>query len=390
MINAVGGLSPGDCAIDHELADIASGIRFLLAVTPINLLDARRRFFADGGTPEFVYAPLDDDPAVTEARLGAVAVERAADVALAHLFMAKRRELELQLEMLRRRGSDDFLALSLKLYGAVSPALLGDAEALLDCVRVPAFERGERLDAGAFARRAEAELDLYRATGVDLDVHVEVRSDSSGVMVSNGNLLIAPTVTVPESRVHALLQHEVGTHIVTHVNGSRQPLRLLGAGLADNDETQEGLAVFAEYLAGGLTARRLRQLAARVIAVHQMTDGASFANVHRQLVTNGVGRVEAFTITMRAFRSGGLTKDAVYLRGLRNVVTHVGAGGALDTLWLGKMALSDVPHIEDLRARSALHEPLLTPRYLADVDAQTRLAGITTSTTPVDLIGVAA
>ena len=207
-------------------------------------------------------------------------------------------------------------------------------------------------------------------------------------MVSNGNLLIAPTVTVPESRVHALLQHEVGTHIVTHVNGSHQPLRLLGAGLADNDETQEGLAVFAEYLAGGLTARRLRQLAARVIAVHQMTDGESFADVHKQLVANGVGRVEAFTITMRVFRSGGLTKDAVYLRGLRNVVTHVGAGGALDALWLGKMALSDVPHIEDLRGRGALHEPLLTPRYLADVDAQTRLASITTSTTPVDLIGV--
>ena len=389
-MKAVGGLSPDDLAIDHELADIASGIRFLLAVTPVNLLDARRRFFAGDGAPEFVYAPLDDDPAITEARLAAVTVERVADVALGHLLTAKRRELELLLEMLRCRGSNDFLALSLKLYGAVSPALLGDAEALLDCVSVPAVERGERLDAEAFARRAELELDHYRATGVDIDVHVEVRSDSSGVMVSNGNLLIAPTVTVPESRVHALLQHEIGTHIVTHVNGSHQPLRLLGAGLADNDETQEGLAVFAEYLAGGLTARRLRQLAARVIAVHQMTDGASFTDVHQQLVANGVGRVEAFTITMRVFRSGGLTKDAVYLRGLRNVVTHVGAGGALDPLWLGKMALSDVPHIEDLRDRGALHEPLLTPRYLAEAEAQTRLAGITTSTTPVDLIGAAA
>ena len=72
-------------------------------------------------------------------------------------------------------------------------------------------------------------------------------------MVSNGNVLIAPTVAVPEGRVHTLLQHEIGTHVVTHVNGSNQPLRLLGAGLADYDETQEGLAVFAEYLAGGLT-----------------------------------------------------------------------------------------------------------------------------------------
>ncbi|MGH9134688.1 MAG: flavohemoglobin expression-modulating QEGLA motif protein [Ilumatobacteraceae bacterium] len=389
-MTAVDVLSPDDLAIDHELADAASTFRFLLDVTPVNLVDARRRFFADGGTPDFVYSPLEDDPDVVEARLAAISVEDVTDVALAHLLTAKRRELELQLEMLRSRGTDRFLALSLQLYGTVSPALLGDAEALLESVTVPAAERGERLDADAFAARAEAELDHYRATNADLNVHVEVRADSSGVMVSNGNLLIAPTVSVPESRVHALLQHEVGTHIVTHINGSHQPMRLLGAGLADNDETQEGLAVFAEYLAGGLSPRRLRQLAARVIAVHQMAEGAAFATVHRRLVDSGVAAVEAFTITMRVFRSGGLTKDAVYLRGLRGIVTHVGAGGTLDALWLGKMALGDVPHIEDLRDRGALHEPLLLPRYLADPGAQARLAGITTTTTPVDLIGAAA
>ena len=119
------------------------------------------------------------------------------------------------------------------------------------------------------------------------------------------------------SRVDALLQHEIGTHVVTHVNGSHQPLRLLGAGLAGYDETQEGMAVFAEYLVGGLTARRLRQLAARVVAVHQMVEGGRSSTCTRDLVDSGVPPVEAFTITMRVFRSGGLTKDAVYLRGLR-------------------------------------------------------------------------
>jgi uncharacterized protein (TIGR02421 family) len=237
-----------------------------------------------------------------------------------------------------------------------------------------------------FARRVSIELDHYRSHHVGLDVVVEVRDDSSGVMVSNGNVLIAPTVAVPEGRVEALLHHEVGTHVVTHVNGVHQPLRLLGAGLADYDETQEGLAVFAEYLAGGLTARRLRQLAARVIAVHQMIAGERFPAVHAALVDCGVARSEAFTITARVFRSGGLTKDAVYLRGLRSVITHVGSGGSLDSLWLGKMALTDLPHVEDLRDRGVLHDPLLRPRYLDDPAAQRRLAGITSSTTPIDLI----
>jgi uncharacterized protein (TIGR02421 family) len=376
-----------ELAVDHELADTASSIRFLLDVTPVNLIDARRAFFRDRTTPEFVYGPLEDDPEVTESRIAAIRVDTVDDPDLSYLLTAKRHELELQLEMLRQRDTPRFLELSIQLYGTVGPALLADAEALLDLIPQPPAEVGERLDAEAFALLAETELDHYRAIHTDLDVHVEIRPDSSGVMVSNGNLLIAPTVQVPASRVHALLQHEVGTHVVTHVNGSHQPIRLLGAGLAQYDETQEGLAVFVEYLVGGLTARRLRQLAARVIAVQQMTDGAQFPDVHQHLVDNGVASVEAFTITMRVFRSGGLTKDAVYLRGLRRIMDHVAAGGSLDVLWLGKMALADIAHVEALRQRGVLHDPLLLPRFLADPAVHQRLGAVTSRTSPSDLIG---
>jgi uncharacterized protein (TIGR02421 family) len=376
-------------AIDRELADTASSIRFLLDVTPVNLIEARRSFLSDGATPEFVYGPLADDPAVIETRLEAIAIDSVEDAALARILTSKQRELELQLQMLRCRGSEQFLELSLQLYGPVSPAVLGEAEALLAEVPPPERESADRVDATTFARLAEAELDLYRSVQADLAAHVEVRDDSSGVMVSNGNLLIAPTAVVPSHRVHALLQHEIGTHIVTHINGSCQPLRLLGAGLAGYDETQEGLAVLAEYLAGGLTARRLRQLAARVVAVHQMCTGEPFPTVHRNLVDGGISWREAFTITMRVFRSGGLTKDAVYLRGLRDVVAYVGAGGDLGVLWLGKMALSDVPAIVALRERGVLVDPVLLPRYLAEPRAQQRLAGITARTVPLDLIGAA-
>ena len=271
---------PEDLAIDHELADIASSIRFLLDVTPINLIEARRRFLDDGSARRSPTARCDD-PAVVEARLAAATIDAVEDPALSHLLQAKHRELELQLEMLRQRGTDEFLGLSVQLYGTVSPALAGRGRG--HCSTPGASRQPSPVHAStpaAFARLAEAELDHYRAVSPISTLVVEMRQDSSGVMVSNGNLLIAPTVAVPEARVHALLQHEIGTHIVTHVNGSRQPLRLLGAGLAGYDETQEGLAVFAEYLAGGLTARRLRQLAARVVAVHQMTEGETFPTVH--------------------------------------------------------------------------------------------------------------
>ena len=147
--------------------------------------------------------------------------------------------------------------------------------------------------------RAQTELDHYRSLAPSIESHVEVREGSTGVMVSNGDVLIAPTARFAESRVDALLQHEVGTHVVTHVNGADQPLHVLASGLAGHDETQEGLAVLAEHLVGGLTARRLRQLAARVVAVHAMVEGAGFDDVHGDLVDSGMSSGEAFSITAR-------------------------------------------------------------------------------------------
>jgi uncharacterized protein (TIGR02421 family) len=381
------GLAPGDLAIDRELADIALGYRFLLDVTPVDLIGVRRRFVDDGEPPEFSYRPLEDDVAVVADRLAKVATQTVEDATLSHLVQAKQREVALQLEMLRCRGSTDFLPLSMELYGAVSPSLLAAAEQLLDEIEVPPQDGQQALDAVTFARRVEAELDHYRAVFPEIEVRVDVRDDGTGVLFTNGDLLIASTARVPISRVDALLQHEVGTHVVTYVNGMRQPLRLLAAGLAGYDETQEGLAVLAEHLVGGLTAGRLRQLAARVVAVHQMVEGASFAEVHRALLHAGVQQGPAFSIAVRVFRAGGLTKDAVYLRGLIDIMTHLRTGHDLEVFWLGKMALADAPLVEELRTRQVLLQPTLRPRYLADPAARSRLRQAATTTSLGDLIG---
>ena len=282
--------------------------------------------------------------------------------------------------MSRHRRSSS--PLSVQLYGTVSPALLGEAEVLLAQVDAPPSEPGPRLDAAAFARRAEAELDHYRARRPrSSTVGVEIRDDSSGVMVVNGNVLIAPTATVPAARVDALLQHEIGTHVVTHVNGSHQPLRLLGAGLAGYDETQEGLAVFAEYLVGGLT--RATAASARRTRRRRPPDDRRGCVPRGARTTSsraGWRRVEAFTITIRVFRSGGLTKDAVYLRGLRDVHRLSSAPVAVSTCCGSARCRSPTsPTSRILRDRGVLEPPLLVPRYLAEPDAQERLAGITTS-----------
>jgi len=383
-------LSPSDLAVDRELADLAGSFRFLLDLTPVDLAEVRQQFEDDGKPPTFRYRELEDDPAIASRRLEEIRVGDVGDPTLASLLMAKHRELRLQLEMLESRGTDSFLALSIELYGTVSQSLLGTAQQILRDVPPPSLEEGPWLDAEAVCKAAQAELDRYRAFAPDLESHVEVREGSTGVMVSNGDVLIAPTCRVPVSRIEALLHHEVGTHVVTHVNGAHQPLHVLASGLAGHDETQEGLAVLAEHLVGGLTPARLRQLAARVVAAHLMVEGVPFTDVHATLVRDGIPHVQAFSTTVRAFRSGGLTKDAVYLRGLVELLDHLAAGGDLGTLLLGKMPLTAAPLVCDLHDRGLLHDPLLRPRYLDDPRARRRLEGLAEVQSPVQLIGEAA
>ena len=366
-------LSATDLAVDHLLAQLAVSYRFLLDLTPANSADERMSFLAgDRDVPDYRYRELDADPAVLRAQLEMVNVDAVGDDILRELMTAKRRELELQADMLDARGTASFRALSVEAYGEPDDELLAQAEQILD--EVPAKSaRGERVNAEEFLALAEEEISRYAEVYPEADMHAEIRGDVAGVVVEGDTLLIAPTSSVERNRVMALIHHEVGTHLVTRVNGGEQTLHLLGTGFAGYDETQEGLAVLAEVIAGQLTNGRLRQLAARVIAVNSMLAGASFPETHKELTKRGVPRGNAYTTTMRVHRSGGLTKDAVYLRGLRDVLRHVRDGGSLEHLWVGKFALADLDRIQHLADIGALAEAKLTPRYLELPHAAERL-----------------
>ena len=174
-------------------------------------------------------------------------------------------------------------------------------------------------------------------------MHVEVRDDCTEVMVVERRPAHRPRPTCP-SGTRRRAAPPRGRHPPRHVRQRSGPTAAAaGVGLAGYEGTQEGLAVLAEHLVGGLTAFRLRQLASRVVAVHRMLDGATFAEVFDALVDDGFPVRAPSPPTMRVFRSGGLTKDVVYLRGLVDLLAHLGAGGTLDPLWLGKLLARDLP-----------------------------------------------
>ena len=366
--------SAGDLAIDHALARLSGSVRFLLDITPVDADDVREAYLAGEVTdPQFTYRELETDPDVFEQELCSIYPSEVENTTLGALLRGKHREMELQLQMLRARGSKEFREMSVELYGAVTPALYERAGAFLLNVE-PSPPGDGTLDAEEFRQLAEQELDHYRAIDPDIGLHVEVRDDVAGVLCERTNLLISSSSAIASRRAFALLQHEIGTHLITQVNGSRQPVTVLGTGLAGYDETQEGLAVAAEIAVGGLTPGRLRTLAGRVVIVHDMLAGASFAECHQELVDAGIPSGSAFNTVMRVFRSGGLTKDAIYLRGLMDLLEHLDQGRSLEVFYLGKFALRDLPLIEDLVSRGYLAEPRILPRFWDLPGTRERLA----------------
>jgi uncharacterized protein (TIGR02421 family) len=214
-----------------------------------------------------------------------------------------------------------------------------------------------------------------------------VRSDISDLMVSNGRLLIPTTAYFRAGRVEPLVQHEVGTHVVTYANGSAQPLQLFAVGLPGYEETQEGLAVLAEYVTGGLDPKRMRLLAARVIAVQRVVDGAGFTEVFEELHEGfGFAPKTAWSITIRVTRSGGLTKDVIYLRGITRVLEFAAQRKDISALFIGKLSLEHVPLVEDLLQREVLHPAWIRPRWLDLADGPQRLASVYEGVTVLDLI----
>jgi uncharacterized protein (TIGR02421 family) len=367
--------------VDKALTDISRSFDFLLQVTPVNAKRARLQFLRDGADrdPEFDYRPLIVNVAALKRRLYNLPLERLEDPTLAHLLSACRNEMSRKLTMLGDRNTERFLYGSLAVYGDVSDALNALAVQLLETIARSgaggddddAPEAEEIVNAARFAAMAEDELARYREEYSGLAATVHVRSDVAGLLVSEGDLLIGAEFRATESRARALLQHEIGTHVISYSNGLAQPLSQLASGLAGYEETQEGLAVVSEYLVGALTPNRVRVLAGRVVAVRALVDGAPFVDCYRSLTGDyQFSPSTAFTICMRVYRSGGLTKDAIYLRGLQDFLAYLRAGRDLEPLLLGKLAISDVPAIEELRWREYLKPPRLIPRFLTAPGAQ--------------------
>lgn len=351
----------------------------------------RERFLAGNGKafPRVSYPDFDAGPSIERLREARRRLGESDDVI--GLWLSRLAEsVELGARMIAAAGTSRFYVYSRMLFGAPADPLPDGYSTALALARQlrSVLEGLERVDLGAPPVRGESAeevvermRDAVRERFGDAAPHVELANElSANALAGPSRIRVRRDALFTDRDVHQLIQHEAFVHVATGLNGRAQDqLPILGASHPGTTRTQEGLAVFAEYISGALDLDRLRRLVDRVEAVQMAIDGADFLEVYRFFMKQNDDPSQAFENTRRIFRGGKLaggapfTKDIVYLDGflrvhsfLRSVVA-AGRADLLRLLFCGKLDIDDIPAVAELAAAGRCRMPKFLPPWAEDL-----------------------
>lgn len=349
--------------------------------------EIKERFFADGACelPRVTYPAFDAAPVhaqVAEART-LFDFEPVIDAWLERTADA----IASSADLLASVGTPAFLEYGARLYGL--PTTHHDGGSPIELARTfeRVFAEVSHVDLGAppaachladgvAARMREACVELF---GEDAPEVVVVDQLSANALAGPRRIQIRRDACFTDRDVEQLIQHEAYVHVCTSLNGGHQDaVPILGSSHAGTTRTQEGLAVFAEFITGTLDPDRTRRLADRVLAIQMAIEGADFMQVYRYYQERAASESQAFESTRRVFRGGVLTggapftKDSVYLDGflrvsdfLRTVVSK-GRTDCLQLLFCGKLDVDDIPALARLAELGLCRPPVYLPPWASD------------------------
>ena len=338
--------------IDSNLNRLIRKIELLSYINPLNIEKQKQRFYSSKYTeaPKFKYPKLKFNPYKLHRLFYSQRLERINDDDIRNLYQDIIYYYSNMIECIETIGQDKkFYFNSLRVYGTPTERDVQNAQFIL---HLEDEVLGKDMEKIYTAQEAKTFFENF-VSRYDFPLHVRFSNNiAAEAMVSNStqSLLIKKNCKFSENQLKTLANHEIGVHLVTTYNGLAQPLKIFSNGLPNNVETQEGLAVFSEYMSGALSLKRLKELAYRVIAADSLIKGYNFSDtfdlLHGQYKLN---RDDAFIISLRVHRGGGFTKDHLYLTGLKKIYDYFHKGSDLSILLTGKATLEYSKTIKKLQ-----------------------------------------
>ena len=340
--------------IDSNLDRLVKKIELLSYLNPLNTEKEKQRFFASKYTenPVLKYPKIKFHPYKLHRMFFSQRLERITDQQVQKLYQDIIYYYSNMVQCIQTIGEQKkFHYNSLRLYGTPTEKDVQNAKFILHHSDEPLGQDLNKIYSADDAKAYFEEFSKQYNFPLNIKLSTAIAADA---MVSNSTqtLLIKKNTKFSKNQLLTLANHEIGVHLVTTYNGIEQPLKIFSNGFPRNVETQEGLAVFSEYMSGALTLGRLKTLAYRVLASDSLIKGYSFSDTFDLIHgTYKLNRNDAFSITMRVHRGGGFTKDRLYLSGLRKIYKRHQRGESMDILLSGKVTMdyeADIVHLQKL------------------------------------------
>ena len=346
-------IHPNLFRIDKHLNKLVQRIELLNYINPINIEQEKRNFFASkyNVNPNFRYRKIDFNAHKIQQELFLQDIDSIKDVATRAFYQEVIYDYSGLVQCIETIGQGrKFYYHALKSFGTPTQKDVENAQFILhfqddefDQEMFPIFNADEASEYfREFIKNYDFDLNIKYSTKI-----------SAAAMVQNNTqtLLLKKNHRFSANQLKVLANHEIGVHLVTTYNGLQQPLKIFHNGFPNNVETQEGLAVFSEYMSGCLTLHRLKELSYRVMAADSLHKGFNFCDtfdlLHNQYKLN---REESYNISLRAHRGGGFTKDYMYLTGLKKVYDYFYNKGDLNLLLTGKVSIENINVIKNWQA----------------------------------------
>lgn len=351
-------IDPAISKVDKGLYSLLKNFELLAFVNPINTRTEFNRFERNkyAVLPKFKYAPIQINPFELKQEISRLRTQDIIDVSIRHMYESVINSYFDKIDLLGSLDSKKFLYNSLRYFGRPSKNDLRNAQYLLHLPPHPQEpKRGPSIGADKAMEDFAEALENY---GIKCKIETN-RKVISQVMVLNSKktILFRPDAKFTRSQINALIEHEIGVHMVTTMNSNAEKLKIFSLGMPKNTMTQEGLALLSEYMSGNLSIRRMRRIAHRVIVTDMMCSGADFIECFNYLRDQGIAPNDAFTVVTRIFRGGGFTKDFLYLRGFVKLYKFWNDGNDLTPLLVGKTSLEFYDTIWEMIDRKMVEKP---------------------------------
>jgi uncharacterized protein (TIGR02421 family) len=338
--------------IDRSIDELVKQIELLSYVNPINIEEEKQKFFTSKylTDPKFLYPDINFDRFNLHRELFSQPIELIEDLDIRKLYQDIIYTYSGLIQCIETIGSGKkFYYNCLHCFGTPTEKDVENAKFILHFEDEDPDE--ERFTPRYNSKETEVFFEEF-SKDYDFDydiIHSKKISASAMVLNHIKTLVLNENHTFSEHELNVLNNHEIGVHMVTTMNGLLHPLKIFSHGFPNYEETQEGLAVFAEYMSNNLTVKRLKELAYRVIAVDSLAKGYDFSKTFRLLHNQfDLDRESSFYITLRVHRGGGFTKDYLYLTGLKKIYDFYNSGEDLSLLLTGKVTLEYLDEIKAL------------------------------------------